>query len=181
MDLLKQIKELEKTAKEAEKNKQEIEFTKNKLEDLKKEIKPIRDELQNSINKLNVWLGEIKISKTYNKRGKELTKILNNITEQLYIKMKVDEAEIGTTEIEKALEEENISKTNKSYAVSIRNDLRKLPSVSERKDKRKVVLFFNGSEIDKKGQEQLLQKFGKNIIKDEKKSDINFEKVSFMR
>ena len=148
MDLMHQLKELEKEAKMAK-------YYKERYEDL-------RNELVSTIDRMNSLLGQKLPGMGIRTKRTTLIAKIGEVVENLYVDMKTNEKELQTKHIESKLAREGMS-VHATNTTKIRNLLLKEPGIESRKIGITKIIYYNGkklSEEDKKRQRELLQKYG---------------------
>ena len=127
MDILEQVKELEKKSKESE--------------IWKKKYEEFRNEVKESISKLNILLAE---NLTFKKEPSDI-KIPTTLTpllEEMYVKLKSDDNfQAGEKEIAEYLEKFGFGK-NSNYVYHIRRGLLKMKGIVSRKEGHKVYIYY---------------------------------------
>ena len=171
-DIFKEIKELEKNS---EKNEKDAKYNKDRYETLRDEVKVKLEIIDTAVSELFDLMSMKKGNVTGRKRRNSSSDCLP-VAESLYKKMLIDEKEVGTVEMERELEKHDLH-TGNSNTLKVRNFIREMDCVSERRDGMNIILFCDKDAEDIK---QKRLEFAKQIgplsekLNKEKLGDIDF-------
>ena len=139
MGLIEEIKELEKKSKS-------MEFERDRFHKLKTDVKTKIDDIMSIINDINILLTGLSISKKLPSSDKKLYPISDKfraVGDALYKTMVIDDTyQVGSNEIEKELINNDLN-SEKPTITKIRQYIRTLKNVDERKDSFNIFLFYN--------------------------------------